>query len=231
MSEQPLLNSTEARTETGEIKDQSQPTTTETTSPSSTSVTTSTEKEGTLLNPEKTPEKAVEKPVVPEKYEFKAPEGYEIDKAFAEAATAAFKELNLTQAQADKLTELYTAKAQEMAEAPYKAYETMKAEWREQANNHPDLKGKLAPGGEVLTTVSRALDSLGDPALVKDFREAMNLTAAGDHPAFIRAFYKLAQAVTEGKPVSGKGPSPFGQGQSSSRPTVARAIYPTLPSS
>jgi hypothetical protein len=39
----------------------------------------------------------------------------------------------------------------------------------------------------------------------------MNLTGAGDHPAFVKAFNKLAAFVTEGSHVTGKGPSDLGQ--------------------
>jgi len=58
----------------------------------------------------------------------------------------------------------------------------------------------------------------------------MDSTGAGDNPAFIKAFYKLAQRVTEGSYVQGRGPAevtaPGGR-----RPSPAQAMYPNLPSS
>jgi hypothetical protein len=58
----------------------------------------------------------------------------------------------------------------------------------------------------------------------------MDLTGAGDNPAFIKAFWKLSQHVVEGKPAPGGGPSPHGQvavGQAQ-RPSIAQAMYPSL---
>lgn len=161
----------------------------------------------------------------PEKYEeFKVPEGFTLDPEIAKEAGELFKGLNLSQEGGQKLIDFYTAKTQEAAEAPYKAYTDMRKEWRDQVAAS-DLGPKLA---EVKTTVSRALDSLGDPKLATEFREAMDLTGAGDHPAFIRVINKLAQMVTEGKPVAGQNPSPHGQGRQGAQPSPAQALYPNL---
>ena len=58
------------------------------------------------------------------------------------------------------------------------------------------------------------------------------LTGAGDHPAFVKAFNKLAAFVTEGSHVSGKGPSDLGQQKpgAPTKPSAAQALYPNLPS-
>ena len=57
----------------------------------------------------------------------------------------------------------------------------------------------------------------------------MNVTGAGNHPAFVRAFWKLAQQVTEGGHVAGRGPSPEGQKAPGEMPrTAASTLYPNL---
>lgn len=162
----------------------------------------------------------------PEKYEpFKVPEGFTLDETVATEAGTLFKELNLSQEAGQKLIDMYAAKTSEAAEAPYKAYTDMRKEWRDTINADPEIGHKIP---EVKTTISRAIDAMGDPKLAQDFRSAMDLTGAGDNPAFIKAFYKLAQLVGEGKPVSGKGPSPHGQGNQAAPPSVAGAMYPNL---
>jgi hypothetical protein len=163
----------------------------------------------------------------PEKYEeFKVPEGFKLDEAVGKDAGELFKSLNLDQAGAQKLVDFYIAKTQEAAEAPYKAYSEMRAEWQAAVKADPEIGGKL---DVVKQTVSRALDGLGDAKLAQEFREAMDLTGAGDNPAFVKAFFKLAQKVTEGQHVSGKGPSTFGQQRPGQPASAAHALYPNLP--
>jgi len=166
----------------------------------------------------------------PDKYEeFNVPDGYTLDPEVATAAGELFKGMNLTQGNAQKLVDFYVTKTQEAFNAPFRAYQDMVEGWVKEVKAHPEIGGKL---DQVKATVASAIDSLGDASLARDFRKAMDLTGAGNHPAFVRVFYKLAQMVTEGNAVAGKGPSPHGQaapGQST-RPSLAQAMYPTLPS-
>lgn len=173
------------------------------------------------------------KPVVPDKYEFKAPEGFEIDAKFVADATPVLKELGLDQAQAQKLVDLYSKKAQEQAEAPYKAYEDIRSTWRKDILSDTTLSNGSELKPEVKATISAALDSLGDAKLTSDFKAAMDLTGAGDNPAFVRAFYKLAQMLPrEGALVLGGKPSPLGQRAPGAKPvSAAAAMYPNLPTS
>lgn len=168
----------------------------------------------------------------PEKYEaFKAPDGYEVDEKFAGEASAIFKEMNLSQDQAQKLVDLYSGKVLELADAPYKAFEDLRNGWRKEVISDKDL-GNGADGlkPEVAATIARAVDSL-PPTIAKDFREALTLTGAGDNPAFVKAFYNLAQRLGEGSLVKGGNPSPGGQSAKGTVPSPAQALYPQLPSS
>lgn len=217
------------RTETGEIKDQSPPTTPTITEPKAepkkeeASPTEAKKEKPSLLN-----DKEGEHGGAPEKYEdFKVPEGFTLDGEVATEAGAIFKDLNLSQAAAQRLVDFYVGKTKEAADAPFKLWQDTQERWIGEAKADKEIGGKLP---EVKQVVSRAIDSLGDPALAQSFREAMDITGAGNHPAFIKAFYKLAQKVTEGTHVAGGGPSPAGQKRPGSQPeTAAKALYPTLP--
>lgn len=135
-----------------------------------------------------------------------------------------FRGLNLSQDQAQTLVDFYTAKTQEAYQQRFKLYQELRDTWRDEVKADPEIGGKL---DVVRTTVAKAIDSLGDPKLAADFRQAMDFTGAGDNPAFIKAFYRLAQKVTEGSHVAGKGPSPVAA--PGTPMSAAQRMYPNLP--
>lgn len=185
------------------------------------------DKDKSLLNEDAKDKKAAPSGA-PEAYtDFTAPEGFEIDKDAIANALPLFKELNLPQSAAQKLVDFYAKTSQEAANAPIKFWQDQQTKWRDEIKADPEIGGKL---DQVKATTSRMLDSLGDPKLVADFREAMDFTGAGNNPAFIRAFYKLASKLTEGTPVHGAKPSAEGQKAPGTGPkSVASAMYPNLP--
>lgn len=175
---------------------------------------------------------AAAKPAEPPKEyaDYNLPDGFELDPEVKKEADAIFRGLNLTQEQAQSLVDFYTAKTVAAAQEPYKAYAEMTNTWLKEAQDHPDLRGKLGPGQEVNVRIARALESLGDPKLANDFRSLMDLTGAGNNQAFIRVIDKLAQRAVEGTAVNGRGPAPVTEPGRSDRPTPAQALYPHLPS-
>lgn len=164
----------------------------------------------------------------PEKYEaFKVPDGFVLDDKVAAEASELFKASGLSQEAAQKMVDFYTAKTQEAFQQPYKAYKDMREGWVKEVKADPEIGGKL---DQVKITIGKALDGLGDPKLAENFKAAMDLTGAGDNPAFIKAFYKMAQALTEGSSVVGRGPSAGGQtAPGQGRVTAAKALFPNLP--
>ena len=166
----------------------------------------------------------------PEAYaEFKAPEGFTINKDAVEAALPVFKELGLTQDQAQKLVDIQTAREAQLAKSAQGDYTAMRQGWQKEvlADTNLSAGGKIKP--EILETMGRAIDGLGDPALAKSFRQSLDITGVGDNPAFVKGFLKLAQQVTEGRPVQGGGPSTEGQKAPGAKPpSQAHALYPNL---
>jgi hypothetical protein len=230
------------RTAEGAIADLSpgaQTTTTETkpeTKPEEgTTLLTEGEKKPDAAKPEeKKPETKTEPGKVPDKYEdYKVPEGFNIAPEVKTKADALFKDLGLDQAGAQKAVDFYRSLAQEREQADAKDYKDTIDSWRRDAEADPDLRGKLGPGKEINVRFSKALDSLGDPALANEFKSAMNTTGAGNIKSFIKVFDALAQRVTEGSHVAGNGPSKLGQSEPGSRtqPTAAGALWPNLKSS
>lgn len=167
----------------------------------------------------------------PEKYEtFKAPEGMEVDPALVEKATPLFKEMNLSQDQAQKLVDFWNEQVASAVEAPYNQFEDTRKSWRNElaqdkalGNGVNDLKP------EVKASLGRLIDSL-PPEIQQPFKEAMVLTGAGDNPAFVRVFHNLSQRLAEGSSVKGNNPSPLGQTQPGGQRSAAQSVFPNLPS-
>lgn len=175
---------------------------------------------------------APKKEGVPDTYAaYTLPEGYEMAPAIKTKADGLFKEVGLTQEEAQKLVDFYVETTTESFQQPFVAYQDMLNEWREESTNHPDLKGKLGAGQEINVRISKALDALNDPTLSQDFRNVMDLTGAGNHPAFIRTINAWAKMITEGGHVSGNGPTKASQSApGEGPPSAAAAMWPKLPS-
>lgn len=249
MAETPLPNSPEARTPTGEIKSPAQIAATEketetSSTPSSgdqktEEIVDESEKGGTSFLTKKDEleakvegkegeKKAEAKPGVPEKYEFKLPEGMELQEESAKQIDGMFREMGLSNEHGQKLVDFYVEKLNEAIEAPSKFYADMRKGWVNELKADKDIGGKLP---EVKVGIGRMLNSLGDKALVKSFNEAMDLTGAGDHPAFVKLFNKIAERLTEGGHVRSGNPNPGANPTGRPSAPGPAAMYPNLPSS
>lgn len=256
MSEAPLANSEAARSPTGEILSQNAAGL-ETKTPSSTATTdqttktteqsgdtsktqeTSTKpalKEGeTLLTSQEEGKKDETAKGPPERYaDFKLPEGVALDTKILEQALPVFKELGLTQDQAQRLIDLDIERTRAAGD-PMKPYNDMRADWQAKTTSDPDI-AKVRVGDKsgldaVKINVAKIHAALGNPQLSSEFKAAMDLTGAGDHPAFVKFLNKLSEFVTEGRSVTGSGPSAHGQLKpgDSAKPSIAGALYPNLP--
>lgn len=147
----------------------------------------------------------------PDKYEFKLPEGIQLDSNGTAAFSEVAKELNLTQEAAQKvLDKMGPVIAGRHAEV----LNTAKAQWVEGA------KGDKEFGGEKLTenlaVAKKALDTFGTPEL----RTLLNESGLGNHPEIIRAFFRAGKAISEDQFVTAGSGSPKGARG------LADALYP-----
>jgi hypothetical protein len=166
----------------------------------------------------------------PEKYEdFKVAGDFKIAEEVAGEINSTFKEIGLSQADGQKLIDLWAKHTQEAADAPAKYYETKQEEWRNEINSDPEIGGSKWNGTRA--SIGRLFDSFGDAKLTDGFRFAMDYTGAGNHPDVVRFLARVAQKLTEGGPVRGGGPSSEGMRPPGvGAPSAAQAIYPNLPS-
>lgn len=226
MSGTPAVNEPGARTETGELKPQDSTTPEQTTD--STTAFTETKKE---IQPSTDTQTEVKDPKLaavgaPEKYEdFTLPEGVKLEGDQLIAATDLFKGLNLNQAGAQSLIDFHTAQMAAAVAAPEAAYKEMTEGWRTAAQADPEIGPHTA---KIKADLGKALDTLGDAKLVTDFKEAMNLTGVGDHPAFIKVMAKWASRVIEPSHITGAGPV-VPKAPDAKPASIASAMYPNLP--
>lgn len=149
-------------------------------------------------------------PQVPESYDFKMPEGVELDKAAADEFTAIAKELKLDQATAQKVADVGAKMAQRQADAHAKLVET----WVEQVKTDKDIGGDKLD--ENLAVARKALEKFGTPEL----RDVLNSTGLGNHPAVIKAFYNAGKAVSPDVFVAG---APAG-----SQTDASKRLFPNM---
>lgn len=149
--------------------------------------------EGEKPDGEKKPEGA------PEKYEFKAAEGQELDATALEQFEPIARELNLTNEQAQKMVDLYGTQILPMVQKQQaEAWQKTTEQWA------ADVKADKEIGGDKLTAnigvAQRALETFGTP----DLKEYLNASGLGNHPELIKVFVKVGKAMSEDGMVTGK---------------------------
>jgi hypothetical protein len=159
----------------------------------------------------------------PEKYaDFTVPEGIELKGEILDKATGLFKELGLGQEQAQKLVDFHAAQLKSAVEGPAKLWQDTQEVWMDELRSDPVI-GKGIDNGTVGASIAKMISALPAPQATA-FREAMNLTGAGNNPAIVRGFYELSKKFAEPGHVQGNGPVQM----KGNRPTVAEALYPNL---
>lgn len=150
-------------------------------------------------------------PVVPEKYEFKAPEGREFDAQVLEQFSEVAKELKLSQEGAQKVIDKLSSA---IAEKQISTMQSAKDEWVKAVNADKEIGGDKL--NENLSVAKKALETFGSPEL----RTLLNDSGLGNHPEMIRAFFKAGQAISEDRMVSG------GIGGPGGARDPAKSLYP-----
>lgn len=164
--------------------------------------------EGTILggdtpaDGEKPAEGEAPKPAAPEAYDLKMPEGMTLDADALAIAEPIFREMNLDNEGAQKLTDAYAKIAPQIAEraitadraAQQSAIVEQRAAWAAEAKADPEIGG--ANWTASVEASAKALERLGAPA-GSPFRVLLNDSGLGNHPEMIRMFAKIGKAIGE----------------------------------
>jgi hypothetical protein len=145
---------------------------------------------------------------VPETYELAVPEGFEkLDPEAVAAATPIFKELGLSNDQANKLVPIAAEMAKRIVtDRDQQLLGTIleqRKDWLETARKDPEIGG--ANWDATLRTAAQGLDRLGFPK-GSPLRGALDESGFGNHPEMIRLMSKVGSAIGEdGTFVRGEG--------------------------
>lgn len=174
---------TAVKTETSTTGDQSTTTSTETDKANDTS---STKQEGDDKKPVST---------APEKYEFTAGEGQELDKEAVAAFEPIARELGLSNEQAQKIVDVYGSTIMpQIMKQQNEAWQKQTTEWAETVKADKEL-GTV----ESIGNAQKAMDQFGTPEL----KQYLNDSGLGNHPELFRIFSRIGKAMSEDGFVSG----------------------------
>lgn len=145
----------------------------------------------------------------PDKYEFVAPEGREFSPEVIAAYAEVAKELNLPQAQAQKVIDKLAPVMQAKQEAQL---ESIRTEWETAAHADKEFGGDKWE--ESIGIASKAFNQFSSPEL----RDLLNKSGLYQNPEIIRVFYKVGKEMSVDKVVGGTR-APSGDND-------ARSLYP-----
>jgi hypothetical protein len=131
----------------------------------------------------------------PESYsDFTLPEGVELDEALMAKATPIFKELNLSQEDAQKLVDLQAEMVQEGARSQGESFNQLMKDWQNESANDKEFGGDKFE--ENIGIAKLAIDKFGTPEL----KELMEDHGVGNHPEMIRFMWKIGSLLKEDVP-------------------------------
>ncbi len=134
----------------------------------------------------------------PEAYaDFSLPEGMELDSTVLEQAVPVFKELGLSQDQAQKLIDFEAQRVQASQDAQVESFNQLKQDWLTQAKSDDEIGGEKFD--ENVADAKSFIDAFGTPEL----KTLLNEYGVGNHPEIIRAFARAGKLVKEDSPGNG----------------------------
>lgn len=159
-------------------------------------------KDGDDAEKPKTDEKQEGAPDVYE--EFKAPDGIELDPEVMPEVHEIFKELGLSQEQAQKTFEKFLDIQQKLAGTPEQQMQqaenqivALNTKLAEECRNLPDIGGEKF--AESLATASKVMQTFGSP----EFKQLIAYTGVGSHPEFFKMMVAIGSKMSPDNFVQG----------------------------
>lgn len=141
---------------------------------------------------DKAADKSADKPAdtAPEKYEFKLPDGQTMDAKVLESVTPIFKELKLSNEQAQKLVDFEAARVKAQAD-----------EWSKQINDWQSQIKSDPKWQENIALAKKAIAYAGD----KETASLLEGPYIGNNPKLVSFLAKVGKLVSEAPVIEGKG--------------------------
>lgn len=113
------------------------------------------------------------------------------------------------------LTSLYEKAALAASEASSKQWSDTQTAWQNEVKADPEIGGDKLPA--TLSAVNKLVTEYGSDKLPEVFA----LTGAGNHPEMIKFLNKIANVLTEGRPIQATAPV-------NSESTAAERLFPSM---
>lgn len=126
--------------------------------------------------------------------DFVMPEGVELDSALLTEAAPLFKELGLTQDQAQKLVNFQAKQSQASSESNVDTFNQLMNDWQTQSKNDKEFGGDKFE--ENVGVARSAIDKFGTPEL----KQLLEEHGVGNHPEVIRFMVKVGKLTAEDVP-------------------------------
>ena len=165
---------------------------------------------------------------VPDEYaDFTAPEGMTLDGEAVTEFKAVAKELGLNQAGAQKLVDIATRMQQKTMDGLHELHEQKKAAWLKAAQEDEEIGADVKlwnpddPNSASASVSLRAFNSIA--ATAPGIKAMVDELGIGNHPDFIRVFYRLGKHM---RPDSFEGVG--GAGGAGQAASTAKALWPGM---
>lgn len=133
--------------------------------------------------------------VTPDTYaDFTMLENVTVDADLLAEATPLFKELGLTQDQAQKLVDFQAKQVQAGSQVQVDAFNTLMTDWQEQSRNDKEFGGDAFD--ENVKIAQAAVTAFGTPEL----KQLLEDHGVGNHPEIIRFMVKVGKLTAEDVP-------------------------------
>lgn len=140
---------------------------------------------------------------VPEKYEVKVPDGFSKDMSLLNALTPAFKEIGITNEQAQKIADAYMPFFKEK-EAEGRKMVQAEQEQNFKAFTESEKKNTLEKLGSKATETLAFVAKFRDAHLSKTTQEFLNASGLANNYDFIQDMAKFGRLISEDRLVDGK---------------------------
>lgn len=126
--------------------------------------------------------------------DFTLPEGMSLDADLLSEAAPIFKELNLTQEQAQKLVDLQVKQVQAGSDKQIDTFNQLMTDWQEQSKNDSEFGGDKFDAS--IKTARNAIDKFGSDGL----KQLLDQHGVGNHPEMIRFMVRVGSLLAEDNP-------------------------------
>ncbi len=126
----------------------------------------------------------------PEKYELTMPEGVELDAALLEKVDPVFRDIGLTNEQANKLANVFAEYRVSEAQGQSDAYAQQVEDWGKAARDDKEFGG--AAFDASVAQAQKAIGQFGSPEL-----KTLLADGLGNHPELIRFCVRVGKAIGE----------------------------------